>query len=546
MDGVESQGEKRIGDTAQSRVFQMVGAERGVLGALLAGCENQSGNARNFYYDEILGGEYGLKPFHFAPFAHQALFRAIEQVNADVHDGNWDIRAVVNRLAKNRRLAREGAKPGRGQLTEGYLADISSSPAAMANMKIYCRMIIDAWRWRKLNKAFVDARAVFMPSGEDWDPKLTPFQALEKSYGILMRAEDKTRGNFDDVHEGHEVAEKLIDDVADYINTGDDKNFRGLQTSIWQFDKATAGLRPGEMTVIGARTNVGKTALGIWLASRTMTNVRLLANDENAPIPAVYFVSAEMAPSQIVARMIASISQINSNFARTPQGITADHLRILAKASGELRNFPFYIGGGYRMNMDEVRIRASRIHRKHLRDGGEGLGLMVVDYLQMLRGDPDKFGVGKYSNPVEELANISHGLKRIALDLNCAVLALAQLNRNPESRASGEASLADLRGSGAIEQDADFVAFMSDKEGKNLGGDIKEISLRLLKSRYGEKNLEWVMRYNPKINKFSSDPNGMPEDMRQSPVWNFGTIPTPTPQAEESENNSGKTAVENF
>ena len=557
------------GEGHASRVFHPLPAERAVLGALI-----KPGAERNEYYNNIAVSAAGLKPDFFSTAGHKAIFGAMEKVN-DEFVGEWDSVILLQRLVKDRRVAKEGEKAGKGRITAEYIAELVAAEWPGGSLRSHCSEIIEAWRWRVLERAHNGARKIFMPSQEEWAGKeMTAVEAMESAQAMLMRAEDKIRGGKGaDIHNAGELGFKMLEQVEHSHKEGDYRAFKGLFTSIWQFDEATAGLRPGELTVLGARPNVGKTALAVYMACRAMTNERILADEkgETAEIPAVYFVSAEMPADDITARALSLVSGVDGGFWRTPERVLTNNKKAmegLYLGAATLKNYPFKIDGRReklkgRFNINDIRAGARRVLRQHKQEtGSDRLGLIVVDFLQVIGGDPKIFNRG-FSNKVEEIGSVAEDLKELGAELGAAVLLLSQLSRRPDGRPTQKALLSDLRGSGEIEQVADFVLFMDDSDEAAGADGTRTINMDLQKSRYGKKDIQWKMKFKPSCCLFATDSyrvvgrdaNGqpeieiiVPEDMRHSGVWNLGIrhLRLPPPADDEEEKAGGSNEVEEF
>ncbi|MDD3036155.1 MAG: replicative DNA helicase, partial [Candidatus Saccharimonadaceae bacterium] len=218
-------------------------------------------------------------------------------------------------------------------------------------------------------------------------------------------------------------------------NKGD---IRGIKTGYRDLDNMTAGLQRSDLIVLAARPAMGKTTLVTNLAY----NVATIAKQS------VLFFSLEMSKEQLVDRMLADASGVDAWNIRTGN-LTDDDFSKLSEAMGELSEAPIFIDDTPGMSVLEMRTKARRAMHEH------PLGLIVIDYLQLMQGTNRDGG-----NRVQEVSEISRGLKLIARELNVPVIALSQLSRSVESRSPQIPQLADLRDSGSIEQDADIVMFI--------------------------------------------------------------------------------------
>ena len=214
----------------------------------------------------------------------------------------------------------------------------------------------------------------------------------------------------------------------------------GVPTGFYDFDRMTSGLQPGDLIVLAARPSMGKTALAINIAEH-------VALQEGLPV-AVF--SMEMGASQLAIRMVGSIGRIDQSRLRTGK-LNEDEWPRLSEAIEKLRSVSLFIDETAGLTTSELRANARRLSRRCGK-----LGLIVVDYLQLMTGSSGSDG----ENRATELGEISRGLKMLAKELQCPVIALSQLNRGVEQRTDKRPMMSDLRESGAIEQDADVIMFI--------------------------------------------------------------------------------------
>ncbi len=213
---------------------------------------------------------------------------------------------------------------------------------------------------------------------------------------------------------------------------------RGLKTGFPDLDKKTAGLQKGDLFIIGARPAMGKTTFAQNLAYNVASINKV----------GVLFFSLEMPKNQIVDRIVSDVSGINNWNLRTGN-ISDEDFPKISDALGEMSDVPLYIDDSAGMNILEIRNKARRAVHDH------NIGLIIVDYLQLIVGS-DRYA----GNRVQEVTEISQGLKNLARELNVTVVALAQLNRGVTGRDDPRPVLSDIRESGSIEQDADIVTFL--------------------------------------------------------------------------------------
>jgi replicative DNA helicase len=269
---------------------------------------------------------------------------------------------------------------------------------------------------------------------------------------------------------------QLIDRVNELAENGAD-DVTGVRTGFYDLDRLTAGLQPGDLIVLAARPSMGKTAFALNIAENVAVS---------EGIPVVVF-SMEMGASQLALRMVGSLGRIDQQHLRTG-ALRDDEWGRLSEAVDKLGKAPVYIDESPALTSSELRARA----RRQARQCGR-LGLIVVDYLQLMSGSSSS-----EENRATELGEISRGLKALAKELRCPVIALSQLNRSVESRNDKRPMMSDLRESGAIEQDADVIMFIyrddyynkdASKEpgvaeiiiGKQRNGPVGTIKLTFLK-----------------------------------------------------------------
>ena len=212
----------------------------------------------------------------------------------------------------------------------------------------------------------------------------------------------------------------------------------GLSTGFTDLDKMTAGLQPSDLIIVAGRPSMGKTTFSMNLVEHAV-----ISNDK----PVVVF-SMEMPADSLVARMLSSLGRIDATKMRTGQ-LDDDDWPRLTSAVSLLKDRPLFIDDDAALSPTEVRSRARRIAREH----GQ-LGLIMIDYLQLMQVK------GATENRTGEISEISRSLKALAKELNVPVIALSQLNRSLEQRSDRRPVMSDLRESGAIEQDADVIAFI--------------------------------------------------------------------------------------
>ncbi|MCZ6627553.1 MAG: replicative DNA helicase, partial [SAR324 cluster bacterium] len=264
---------------------------------------------------------------------------------------------------------------------------------------------------------------------------------------------------------------------------GDD--LTGLPSGFAELDKYTNGFQPSDLIIVAARPSMGKTSLAVNIAKYAATYSKL---------PAVVF-SLEMSKEQLALRLLCSEASVDSQQVRLGK-LDDFEWDKLAKAAGTLSNVKLFIDESPELNPMGIKTVARRIQAEH------GLGLIVVDYLQLMRSTRRK------DNREQEIADISRGLKAIAKEFKVPVLACAQLNREVEGRTDRRPRLSDLRESGAIEQDADLVMFLYRDEVYNPETEDQGIAeIHIAKHRNGPitTNKSGIrLAFIPKYTKFAA------------------------------------------
>lgn len=281
-------------------------------------------------------------------------------------------------------------------------------------------------------------------------------QVLESISGELFRLAETGAGST--------TVRGLRDPLIEVITRAeqarkDGSGITGVSTGFIDIDNLLGGLQKSDLIILAARPSMGKTTFAVNIAQNAAT--KLLTG--GAAGAAVGVFSMEMSADQLAARMLASAAGISSHQLSNGHLSDAD-FRRLTEAAGQLAELPFYIDDTPQLSVNALRARARRMKRQY------GIGLLVVDYLQLMTGTRS----GNSDNRVQEVSEISQGLKTIARELNVPVIALSQLSRAVENRDNKRPQLSDLRESGSIEQDADLVVFLYREEyylSRQLGAD---------------------------------------------------------------------------
>jgi replicative DNA helicase len=328
-------------------------------------------------------------------------------------------------------LQNQGKAEGMGGL--GYLNSLAQYVPSASNIRRYAEIVRERSILRKLVSASDEiATNAFNPQGRPVERILD--EAEQKIFNI---GEEGSR-----MKQGFQSMDTLVVDLMDRVQEMADNpnDITGVPTGFYDLDRMTSGLQAGDLVVLAARPSMGKTAFAINIAEHVALN-------EGLPV-AVF--SMEMGAAQLAVRVVGSIGRIDQGHLRTGK-LSDEEWPRLTDAIERLRTVSLHIDETAGLTSSELRANARRLARKCGK-----LGLIVVDYLQLMTGSSG----GDGENRATELGEISRGLKMLAKELQCPVIALSQLNRGVEQRTDKRPMMSDLRESGAIEQDADIIMFI--------------------------------------------------------------------------------------
>ena len=350
-----------------------------------------------------------------------------------------------------------------------YLATLANETAGAANARAYAKIL----RERATLRALISAGNEIAGSAFTNDGR-TAAEILDDAEKMVFEIADKgTRGK-----KGFKSLKDILPEAVDRIDTlhQSDGDITGISSGYNEFDKLTAGLQPGDLVIVAGRPSMGKTTLAVNIAENAAIGSK---------VPTAIF-SMEMPAQQLAFRMISSLGRVDQTHLRTGNFPDEDWSRINT-AVQLMSEAPIYIDDTPSLSPGEIRARARRLQREH------GLGLIVVDYLQLMQVPGNK------ENRATEISEISRGLKALAKELSCPVIALSQLNRSVEQRTDKRPVMSDLRESGAIEQDADLILFIYREEVYNKDTPRKGIAdIAIAKQRngpIGDFPLTFVGRY---------------------------------------------------
>lgn len=314
-----------------------------------------------------------------------------------------------------------------------YLNSLAQYVPSASNIRRYAEIVRERSILRKLVSASDEiATNAFNTQGKPVDKILD--EAEQKIFNI---GEEGSR-----MKQGFQGMDSLVVELLDRVTemAENPNDITGVRTGFYEFDKMTSGLQPGDMIVLAARPSMGKTSLAINIAEHVALN-------EGLPV-AVF--SMEMGASQLAVRIVGSIGRIDQGHLRTGK-LTDEEWPRLTEAIEKLRNVSLHIDETPGLTTSELRANARRLARQYGK-----LGLIVVDYLQLMSVSSSM----NDENRATAVGEISRGLKMLAKELKCPVIALSQLSRGVESRTDKRPMMSDLRESGAIEQDADIIMFI--------------------------------------------------------------------------------------
>lgn len=435
--------------SGQAEIFQNVpphddAAELAVLGAIFLDREAAS------LALEMLTGEDFYRP------DHRQVFEAAEEL---YHSGvPIDMITVKNKLEEKQVFDQIGGLP--------FLANISTSVGSSANMRHYAAIVEEKSVLRRLIRT---ANNISQMSYEGKTDVNAIMDTAEKGIFDIMQ-----NRHSDQFHHIRDIAVDSIEKIEDiYRSKG---KLTGVPTGFVDFDQKTAGLQKSDLILLAARPSMGKTAFALNI----IQNAAIRSN-----VPTAVF-SLEMSREQLVNRMLCSEAMLDAQRLRTGE-LTDSDWADLIQAMGPLSQAPIYIDDTPGVTPMEVRSKCRRLKVE------KGLGLIVIDYLQLMSGN------SRNDSRQQEISEISRSLKAIAREMEAPVIALSQLSRACEQRADHRPMLSDLRESGAIEQDADVVAFLyrdeyyfPDTEKKN------QAELIIAKQRNGPTgtvDLTWMGQY---------------------------------------------------
>jgi replicative DNA helicase len=414
---------------------QSLEAEQSVLGAILID------------RDAVVEVAEFLRPADFYRQANGAIFTAVLELFERREP--IDIVTVAETLERSDQLEGIGGR--------AYLSSLSSSTPTAVHAVQYARIVERKAVLRNL------IGAAGRIAGIGYEDPAEIQEAIDRAEAELFAVSQKR------IDSGFQKLDSLLHqayDRLDYLHAHRGE-ISGVRTGFTDLDSLTTGLQKSDLVILAARPSVGKTSLALNIAEHAAVKEK----------KSVGVFSLEMSKEQLVLRLLSSVANIDSQRLRSGFLEEMDFARI-APAMNALSEAPLYIDDTPSISTMELRTKARRLQAE------AGLDLVIVDYLQLMQAAT----TSRDANRVQEVSEISRGLKALARELSVPVVALSQLSRQPEMRNENEPRLSDLRESGAIEQDADLVMFLyreRDKGADDGETDGEVIHLKLAKHRNG-------------------------------------------------------------
>ncbi|MCE5242785.1 MAG: replicative DNA helicase [Syntrophobacteraceae bacterium] len=384
---------------------QQIEAEQSLLGGILIDSDGLPSAL------EILRGD------EFYRDSHRIIFRAI----VDLYERNEpvDLVTAASVLAERNQLEGVGGAP--------YLATLTEMVPSAANVAAYAKIVSEKALMRRLIQASNEISAWGYGGGKNVEEILDLAEA-----SIFAITENRIRNSYSSIKD---VVKKSIETIERF------QEYREMVTGVpshyADLDKLTAGFQPSDLIIVAARPSMGKTAFALCVAYNAA---------RKSGVPVGVF-SLEMSKEQLAMRLLCAEARVDSHKIRTGF-LSRDECAKMLVAAGSFMELPIYIDDTPAISPLELRAKARRMM------ADRGLGMVVVDYLQLMRGREST------ERREQEISEISRSLKGLAKELNIPVIALSQLNRKVEERHDKRPQLSDLRESGAIEQDADVIAFI--------------------------------------------------------------------------------------
>ncbi|POB14906.1 replicative DNA helicase [Halobacteriovorax sp. DA5] len=414
-------------------------------------------------FDEISDLKLEGKDFYNPKYG--IVFDAIKDM---VHSNNpVDYVTICSYLSDHNRLDEIGG--------QNFILDITEDQVSSANLRHYAKTVKDKASLRDLvrqARKVADKGATFSGNAQDFIQEVESiFFGLtnEAKQGSMIKLNECLKENIKEIEDTSRVAGEI----------------HGVPTGYGALDKLLLGMQPGQLIILAARPAMGKTALALNVAQNAC---------EFSKLPVALF-SLEMMAKELSMRLLTQRAKIDSKRIRTKEFLETD-LRKIGQGIQQLADMPIYINDNAGTNLLDIQSACRKIK------ASEGLGLVVIDYLQLMSSH------NKMLPREQQIAEISRGLKNMAKELECPVIALSQLNRGVESRPNKRPMTSDLRESGSIEQDADIIMFVYRDEyynpdtkdqgiaevivGKNRGGEVGTAKLTFVGAHTSFENIAYA------------------------------------------------------
>ncbi len=417
--------------------------------------------------DAVARAVEALQPSMFFREAHRRLFRSMSRL--------FERGEVIDVITISEDLKKTDELESAGGLD--YIAELLDAVPTAANIEFHARIV----REKALLRRLIDAsQAIIRDVYEQGEREVE--EILDQAEArVFQVAESHAREGFVRIKD---LLWPAFEEIERLQESG--SPITGVPSGFADLDRMTTGLQKGDLSIVAARPSMGKTS---WVL-----NVAANAAIEHQ-IPVAIF-SLEMSKEQLLKRLLSAEARIDAQHIRRG-GMSPDEHQRLAAAAGHLNTAPIWIDDSPGATVLEMRAKARRL-ASEIQAEGRQLGMVVVDYLQLMAGD------ARSENRVQEVSQISRGLKALARELDAPLVALSQLSRAPEQRNDKRPMLSDLRESGSIEQDADLVMFLYrpeyyfgpvDNDGNSIEGHAELIVSKQRNGPTGTVNLYFYKAY---------------------------------------------------
>ncbi len=430
---------------------QNLEAEASVLGAMMV--------SESAIEPVLLDVRLQEEDFYKAP--HRVIFRAIKAL--DTRGQAVDFLTVSEQLTQTGELAEAGGRDA--------ISGLGSATPAPGNARHYALIVKqNALLRRLMTTAQGIERSVRDREGE-------PRELVERAEAALFKVAHEEQA--EDFHELGQILEEEVARLEEIARSGG--GITGTPSGFRDLDSITGGFQPGNLIIMAARPGMGKSGLVANIAEHVATK-------EHRPVA---FFSLEMSEMELAQRLIAKRARIPSDKLRKGRVNERDWKRLL-NVCNEIETAPLWIDESSDLSILDLRGKARRLHAREIEAGRGGLALIIVDYIQLMRADDPRI------NRVEQVGQMSRGLKLLARDLRVPIVALSQLSRAPEQRTGRDKRpiLSDLRESGNLEQDADIVAFIYREDYYKNFDTEDETEERRLEREAAEGKAELIVRKN--------------------------------------------------